>query len=742
MMASIFRDIWYSFPVRLLLLHMRSQVLLILVWVLLVLLMTGKLANLYGYKYLLLTPEYIGHVDAYAFIWLGFSFGWLVITWNLTCYLIHAYRFPFLASLSRPFTRFVQNNAIIPLVFCIWYLIISVRMQALAELLDGKQIANNLLGFLFGIGLIILLSEIFFRFMNVDIDYMDRKGIRPMMRNQPLAPGVPEGDVDQVKYGVFSIRVDTYLGNWMDPKVVRSVSHYNSAYMLHIYRQNHRNAVLWLSLGVFSVFLSGWLVRYPALRAPAGASMFLLSGILVAAIGAFTYWLHRWRYPAMIALLVLINTLSSWDVIEYRNKLFRLDYNHPVEYSHKTMQAISSPDIVKADSLATIAMLENWKRKTGKSKPPMILINASGGGLRSALWVVKVLGEAEQATQGDLLKHSVLMTGASGGMIGLGYVQSLMHRQLQGQPYVLSDTMHTSIISEDLLNSIAYSMVTRDIFIPLSSCKEAGNKYIKDRSYYFEQQLEQLNNGIFYRTIGATHDAEQAGQLPLLLMQPMITDDGRRLLISSMGVSYLMRPTSKTQQNDFFEIDAVDFRGMFGACRADSLRLSTALRLNASFPYILPAASLPTVPRRSVMDAGLRDNYGTETTSRFIHKFTDWIKANTSTVVLVQINGWDKVEEIEDGYKGILSEMLNPLNATIHSIEAQDFVQDDHLSLVSDHLMPLNLQVVRFVYRPRKGTSRASVTFHLTTSEKLDIKAAIQYSDNREGLKRLSRLFN
>ncbi len=40
------------------------------------------------------------------------------------------------------------------------------------------------------------------------------------------------------------------------------------------------------------------------------------------------------------------------------------------------------------------------------------------------------------------------------------------------------------------------------------------------------------------------------------------------------------------------------------------MRLLTALRINATFPYVLPNVWLPSKPVIDVMDAGLRDNYG------------------------------------------------------------------------------------------------------------------------------------
>ncbi len=79
--------------------------------------------------------------------------------------------------------------------------------------------------------------------------------------------------------------------------------------------------------------------------------------------------------------------------------------------------------------------------------------------------------------------------------------------------------------------------------------------------------------------------------------------------------------------------DAVDFAALFARQDPMNLRLLTALRMNATFPYVLPNVWLPSKPVIDALDAGLRDNYGQETASRFLLVMRDWIQANTSKVV-------------------------------------------------------------------------------------------------------------
>ncbi len=81
-------DILYSFPFQLLTLHLRGNLLLIGVWVLLALMVVGKFGGGFGLRYLFLSPEYVGEVGFMSFFYVGVGFGGLVMNWNLTTYLL------------------------------------------------------------------------------------------------------------------------------------------------------------------------------------------------------------------------------------------------------------------------------------------------------------------------------------------------------------------------------------------------------------------------------------------------------------------------------------------------------------------------------------------------------------------------------------------------------------------------------------------------------------------------------
>jgi hypothetical protein len=178
--------------------------------------------------------------------------------------------------------------------------------------------------------------------------------------------------------------------------------------------------------------------------------------------------------------------------------------------------------------------------------------------------------------------------------------------------------------------------------------------------------------------------------------------------------------------------DALDFNSFFAAQQSANLRVTSALRINATFPYALPNVWLPSSPVIDIMDAGLRDNYGQETALRFIETFRDWIKENTSKVVLIQIRDtqmgdWDRASESND----ILSFLTKPFLLLQNNwYKLQDYYQGDQLQYMADSFGP-NFQRFCFQYVPEKKDAYASLSFHLNALEKRDIAQAINNWTNQ-----------
>lgn len=737
-------DIWYSFPVQLLILHLRSNLLLIGSWIVLLLMLSGNMGRKLGLQYLFLDPEYLGQVNFWSFFFIGLAYGGFFMSWNLTTYLLSAQYFPFLATLSRPFTKFSLNNALIPLGFFVFYLTVMINFEAGYENLSVESIFLNGLGLLFGALTLVSFYSIYFNFTNRDISYYKKQWEVPPNLAKPIVPGRRRVDLDYIKLDNNRWKVRTYLNEAFQPRLVRSVAHYEARMLMNIFRQNHLNALLLQLITMVILLILGYLIDVPLFRIPAGASIFILMSVLIAILGALIYWFGEWMLTIFILLLVFINFVTSFEVFDHRNRAYGLDYLvEPATYSYDTLQGISFSDQVSMDKQATTRILEKWQQKVEpqtESKPKMVILSVSGGGLKAATWTVHVVQTIDSLMKGRFLDQTVLVTGASGGMLGMAYLRELMLREKMGDSVHLYAKKHLDNISKDLLNSVAFTIITNDVFLPWSRFEYRGNVYTKDRGYIFEQQLNENTDSILDKPLWAYHRAESQAQIPMIYLTPSIINDGRRLIISPQGVSFMMVAPVGVQEPGAVEVDAVDFGWLFKHQGASELRFLSALRMNATYPYVLPTVHLPSEPSIEVIDAGLRDNYGILSATRFIQVFSDWIKANTSGVVLVQITSAAKIEEVtpSDG-SGIISSLFNPIGIAGKVFDLQEFEHDNSLGFIYDILGPDLFDVIRFTYKPT-GEYEAAVSFHITNGEKKDVLSAIALEENQKSLRTLLQL--
>ena len=723
--------------------QIRSHHLLLFLWISLFLMVGGVMGTKFGLHYLFLDPEYLGQTGFLSYCIIGIAFGCFFLTWNLTSYLLLAHSFPFLATLKRPFTKFCINNFLVPLSFLLFYL------GAIASFKNSEenifQILLDGLGFLTGMLFLGFLYFFYFKHTNRDISYYQLQ-----LKNVPnlakaIRPGRRDIDVDYIKQDKNRQVVKTFLNEALRPRLVRSVAHYDSKLLLDIFRQNHLNALVIQLMTILLLMFLGLLTDFPAFRLPAGASILFFLSITTAVIGALTYWLNRWLVTTIITLLFVVNFLTSHNIAYTLNKAYGLNYDKEhVDYNLQQLQNLIQTAHVEEDINATLAILEQWKTKNTQAdsmqKPKMIILSTSGGGLTSAAWVLRSVLQADSLLSGQLLDQTVLMTGSSGGVLGSAYMRELRLQQLTQPELNIYDPIHLENITKDLLNPVTFMLVANDLFIPWTTFEYQGKDYHKDRGYIFEKQINENTQGILDKPLGAYRNYEQSAQIPMLYITPAILNDGRKLYVSPQGVSFMMTPPIGIDQPGSVAIDGVDFGGLFKEHRADSLRFLTALRMNATFPYILPGVHLPSQPAIEVMDAGFVDNFGVLPASRFLLVFKDWILENTSGVVLLQVRSVPENKEIgEAKRKGIVSALLNPIEMAGQIFVRQKFEQDAHLGYLYEAFDPSFFHHIQFDYlfEELPGKEQASISFHLTRKEKEHIFKATQTDHYQKSVKEL-----
>lgn len=320
-------------------------------------------------------------------------------------------------------------------------------------------------------------------------------------------------------------------------------------------------------------------------------------------------------------------------------------------------------------------------------KPPLALVCVSGGGSRAAAWTMRVLLEMERAFLApgtypwepkdrtgterpqwwgllDPLRsaepvafpyHVRLLTGASGGMIaGSFYAASLapptgperVNRNVSpltgGE---LTDHDLFKGVCADFLTPIVHTLVTHDLptlLLPRQTDWDRGRR--------LEETWRAALHGQLGKPFSDLRDGEEKGWRPSLVFAPMLIEDGRQLFISNLDLRSVARNRANLlgdgghlnplDVNDpaprrLLSREGVEFFKLFP--HATEFQVGTAARMSASFPYVLPAVPLPTNPPRRVVDAGYYDNYGVSVAASWLFTHMDWVRENTSGVVLIQI---------------------------------------------------------------------------------------------------------
>jgi len=736
-MRRLLTDIYHSFPIQLLILHFRKYQIILLFWLLLASTINSGFMQSFGADALFFVPEYLGNVNALSAAIIGIAMGVFFMSWNITTFILHSKRFKFLATTSKPFLKYCINNAIIPIAFLLFYLVRMFKFNIHKELMSVGDIMALVGGFMGGLTLHIAFSLSYF----FGADRRILREITPVVENAEVFKAQFDPAKNQQPDG-FGLKVGYYLSTRFKLRRARVVSHYNQDFLDKIFKRHHFAGMVGIMLAFVFLITIGFFLDFRFFQIPAAASVIIFFAVMLSVIGALSYFLKSWAVLFVICLVAILNILYSANIIDPRNKVYGLNYSNVSDrpqYNQDELESLCMPAKIDSDKANMLQVLNNWKKKQTTDKPVMIFINVSGGGLRSATFVMNTLQRLDSISNGELMQHTFLISGASGGMLAATYYRELYRLKGKGQDIDLADKHYTNNITEDLLNPIFSSMIDRDIFSPAQKFSVGNYRYIKDRGYAFEEKLKDNTDGILNTQIKDYAADERSATIPMIIYNSVVTTDGRKLLIGTQPLSFMMKPAAFANDSNIMP-DGIDFAAMFAKQDPMNVRVLTALRMNATFPYILPNVWLPTEPIVDVMDAGLRDNFGQETTLRFIENFNDWIQKNTGGVIILQIR-----DRIKDGWQsplenGSITDIITkPGTILQHNwYKFQDYTQTDQYSYLKDSTT--NIHRITFTYLPKNEDMSAALNFHLTAAEKQDVIASFNTSPNQAMLQKLLKL--
>ncbi|MEZ6142327.1 MAG: patatin-like phospholipase family protein [Zavarzinella sp.] len=391
-----------------------------------------------------------------------------------------------------------------------------------------------------------------------------------------------------------------------------------------------------------------YLIFRPKLFSPASGITFLLHFLLFSHV-IISYFVAA---PDLIRLFLFLLILGAGVV--YKLRFPGLSYHKndlvSLQEHYKPAQPLlpeNRLDLIESKAIP-YGVNENTKLP---EKKPMAIICLSGGGSRAGAWSMKMLSELDASFAKENIAfpyHVRLITGASGGMFaGAYYVSTLNQPDLQAPGKVqraVSLCDMNSDVRQDFLSPICRMLIRNDLpslFLPLIAQQDRGTA--------LEDLWQSVFRGHLHTSFADLHAGEKAGWRPSIIFSPMLVEDGRQLLISNLNLKHTLinranelRGQHDLYQDDILSKEGIEFFKLFPQMHAQ-FKLATAVRMSASFPYLFPAAELPTNPPRRVVDAGYYDNFGVGIAAEWIYSNQDWIRDNCSKLVIIQIR--DGIDE-------------------------------------------------------------------------------------------------
>lgn len=731
------------FPFQLLIHHIKYNLLALLYWALIFMIVTDQFGSSFGIPLLFFSPEYLGEVSIWSFLTLGFAFGGFAMGFHTYSYIKLAPNFSFLTSLDHPFFKFCVNNTTIPTTFNIVFIYQFVSFQIDQEFANNYQVLEYVGAYLAGYYIFQMISFLYFFPMNSRVTRSILDPLKDVVKDNVAKTVIPNKEKWQDGKKADNNKTYLYIGKRFKIKSSRSNEHYSPELLQKIYEQNKINATIFETLSLISFISLGLFRENPYFELPAAVSIVLLLTIVLMLFSALISWLHRWTYPVLILLFLGMNYLSVHSpFFTFRNYAYGLSYSEEDRrnYDIDNMAKIGGDPVAQKMSFDNaISMLESWKERTGERRPKLILLNVSGGGSRSALWVLTCMQNLDERLNKQVSTHLQMITGASGGMVGAAYYREIMHRHLRGEIENPFDSVYRQNISADMLNRLAFAASTNDIFFRYQKVDINGHTYTKDRGLAFETQLNQNTQNLLNVPLGYYYNLEKKSEVPLMIFSPTIVNDGRRLLISSQPLNFLDKGTTLTgpKARSFENIDYINF---FNLQNPLNVRFTSVMRMSATFPFVMPMVTMPTNPEIQLMDAGLRDNYGGKVTMEYLNACSDWIKKNTSGVIILQIRDTKKVLDNETYHEvSLLDKITLPFGNMYKNFpRTQSFDQDQMIEIAqSQYDFPLD--VISFNMR-EKNKDKISLSWHLTSEEKQLIEQAFESRSNQWAFKKIKRL--
>src|SRR6187399_2795647 len=315
-----------------------------------------------------------------------------------------------------------------------------------------------------------------------------------------------------------------------------------------------------------------------------------------------------------VALISVIYRINVHIIVFFFAFLIGLVFEpHDVHTSNKKTAAVYN------NRQTLHEYFENWVTlrrpeltdATNKKEYPLIFVLSDGGASRAGYWVASVMAKMNEETGGEFNKHLFCLSGASGGSVGNAAYFNLL-RAKQTSDTVIHDVADVQqYLKTDFLTFTVARMLGPDVFRHIFPFQ-----FVDDRGAALARVLEQGPSGncLLYDSMSTKFSElitqkNQPYALPILCINTTRMQDGLPAVISNIDFS----DPRFNQRLDF--LDLLDEK--------KDIKLSTAVVLGASFPYVSPAGRVDSAGIKNkanyFVDGAYFDNSGSGVVNEMVN---------------------------------------------------------------------------------------------------------------------------
>ncbi len=342
-------------------------------------------------------------------------------------------------------------------------------------------------------------------------------------------------------------------------------------------------------------------------------------------LAGIAFFLDRYRVPLLVPLAVLAFTSGRFPESDY------------------FYQGLARPANLTAPTPLTAADIIAKHESGPDAGTPIILVATTGGGIQASGWTARVLtglNEAIALGNGGFSHHVRLISAVSGGSVGAMYFAAAYENGAVSKDKAAGIVANAE---ESSLDQVTWGLAYPDLVFGLMPALKGigvsgGAVRTSDSGAIFIDRGRMLEASWRRRLPAAQADSTLLGWendaalgiRPAVIFNSTLVETGDRYLLSSTG---FLEPTANKAR-----IEQYEGRWEFSKLYPDSdLRVRTAARLSATFPYVTPAARMLRNdkshskdgrfyrPEPHAVDGGYYDNYG-------MASLLDWLNNGLSAV--------------------------------------------------------------------------------------------------------------